>query len=109
MNSEPSERVPAGRDEQLLVPVRSGPLGHTVRMFRTPLGDRTAVAFSSEARLIATLGPTQAWILLAEPALRALAEPLGVNRLTVDPPFAAAAPRPLSEVRYAAVEPTLAR
>ncbi|WP_063772131.1 SAV_915 family protein [Kitasatospora mediocidica] len=95
-DSEPFERVPAGPVEQLLVPVRSGPLGHTARMFRTPLGDRTAVAFSTEAQLTAALGPAQAWVLLAESALRALAEPLGVTRLTVDPQFVAAAPRPLS-------------
>ncbi|GAB2700049.1 SAV_915 family protein [Kitasatospora kifunensis] len=89
---EPSELVPAG---QLLVPVRSGPLGHTPRLFRTPLGDRTAVAFSSPERLTAVLGATQDWITLAEPALRALIEPLGVATLTVDPQLAAPAPKPL--------------
>ncbi|WP_329578912.1 hypothetical protein OG500_10250 [Kitasatospora sp. NBC_01250] len=89
---EPSEPVPAG---QLLVPVRSGPLGHTARLFRTPLGDRTAVAFSSRERLTAVLGEAQPWIALAEPALRALTEPLGVTTLTVDPQLAAPAPRPL--------------
>ncbi|MFJ4184798.1 SAV_915 family protein [Kitasatospora sp. NPDC089509] len=89
---EPSERNPTG---PLLVPVRSGPLGHTARVFRTALGDRTAVAFTSEERLTAVLGPDQPWITLAEPALRALTEPLGVTALTVDPQLAAPAAKPL--------------
>ena len=93
---EPSEPVPAG---QLLVPVRSGPLGHTARMFRTPLGDRTAVAFTTEQQLGAALGLAQPWIVLAEPALRALAEPLGITTLTIDPQLVAPAPRPLSAAR----------
>ncbi|MEV6395467.1 SAV_915 family protein [Streptomyces sp. NPDC051907] len=83
---EPSERVPAG---PLLVPVRSGPAGCSARLFRTPLGDRTAVGFTSEARLAATLGPDHACIRLSEPALRSLVAPLGVASLTVDPQFSA--------------------
>ncbi|KJY27035.1 SAV_915 family protein [Streptomyces sp. NRRL S-495] len=88
---EPSEPGPAGR---FLVPVRSGPLGCAARLFRTPLGDRTAVVFTSEQQLVGVLGPTQAWITLAEPALRALVEPLGVTTVTVDPQLAAAPARP---------------
>lgn len=83
---EPSERVPAG---PLLVPVRPGPAGCSARLFRTPLGGRTAVGFTSEARLAATLGPDHACVRLSEPALRALVTPLGVTALTVDPQFAA--------------------
>ncbi|MFF7881453.1 SAV_915 family protein [Streptomyces sp. NPDC020794] len=83
---EPCERVPAGL---LFVPVRSGPAGCTARLFRTPLGDRTTVGFTSAAKLTATLGPDQASIRLSEPALRALAAPLGVTALTVDPQFSA--------------------
>ncbi|WP_344443339.1 SAV_915 family protein [Kitasatospora nipponensis] len=93
---EPYEPAPAGR---LLVPVRPGPLGHTPRFFRTPLGARTAVAFTTERRLVTALGPAQPWIALAEPALRALAEPLGIDRLTVDPALVAPAPRPLTARR----------
>ncbi|MCX4690303.1 hypothetical protein OG401_39475 [Kitasatospora purpeofusca] len=91
---EPSEPGPAGR---LLVPVRPGPPGFAARLFRTPLGDRTAVAFTSEQQLVRVLGPTQAWITLAEPALRALTEPLGVTALTVDPQLSAAPARPRHE------------
>ncbi|MER5933634.1 SAV_915 family protein [Streptomyces sp. NPDC002054] len=86
---EPSERFPAG---PLYVPVRPGPAGCSARFFRTPPGERTAVGFTSEKRLTATLGADQAWIRLSEPALRALAEPMGVRRLTVDPQFSAPAP-----------------
>ncbi|CAM5410376.1 hypothetical protein STANM309S_01217 [Streptomyces tanashiensis] len=57
------------------------------------LGDRTAVGFTSEAGLAATLGPDHACVRLSEPALRALVAPLGVTALTVDPQFAAPAAR----------------
>ncbi|MFF3849742.1 SAV_915 family protein [Streptomyces sp. NPDC002328] len=89
---EPADRFPAG---PLYVPVRPGPSGYAARLFRTPLGDRTAVGFTSVRRLTATLGAGQAWIRLAEPALRALTAPLGVTVLTVDPQFSAPAPRPV--------------
>ncbi|MFE4252274.1 SAV_915 family protein [Streptomyces sp. NPDC056910] len=94
---EPAERAPAGL---LHVPVRSGPGGCTARFFRTPLGGRTAVGFTSAAKLAATLGTDQASIRLSEPALRALAVPLGVTALTVDPPFSApAADRTAAQIR----------
>ncbi|WP_105967884.1 SAV_915 family protein [Streptomyces geranii] len=89
---EPSDRFPAG---PLYVPVRPGPSGCAARLFRTPLGDRTAVGFTSAHRLTATLGPDQAWIRLAETALRALTAPLGVTAVTVDPLFSAPAPAPV--------------
>ncbi|MGW4562734.1 SAV_915 family protein [Streptomyces sp. NPDC004561] len=92
---EPSDRFPAG---PLYVPVRPGPRGCAARLFRTPLGDRTAVGFTSERRLAAMLGPGQAWIRLAEPALRALTAPLGVTAVTVDPQFTAPAPAPVTPV-----------
>ncbi|MFF2849645.1 SAV_915 family protein [Streptomyces sp. NPDC058001] len=88
---EPSDRPPAG---PLYVPVRPGPGGWAARLFRTPLGDRTAVGFSSPGRLADALGDGQPWIRLAAPALLALTAPLGVIRLTVDPRFAAPAPKP---------------
>ncbi|EPH45548.1 SAV_915 family protein [Streptomyces aurantiacus] len=79
---EPSERGPAG---PLFVPVRPGPAGCVARLFRTPFGGRTAVAFTTSQRLADELGARQRWIRLSEPALRALTEPLGVARVTVDP------------------------
>ncbi|MFI6375640.1 SAV_915 family protein [Streptomyces sp. NPDC050546] len=62
------------------------------RLFRTPLGERTSVGFTSRRALAETLGPGQEWIRLAEPALRALTAPLGVTSLTVDPQLCAPAP-----------------
>lgn len=88
---EPSEPEPAGSRRVLCVPVRSGTTGCAARFFRTPLGDRTAVGFTSAAQLTATLGAGQPWIRLAEPALRALAAPLGVTTVTVDPQLSAPA------------------
>ncbi len=85
---EPADRFPAG---PLYIPVRPGPSGCAARLFRTPLGRRTAVGFTSERRLAAPLGHGQAWIRLAEPALRALTAPLGVTIVTVDPQFTAPA------------------
>ncbi|MFF3605019.1 SAV_915 family protein [Streptomyces sp. NPDC002463] len=88
---EPGERFPAGR---LCVPVRPGSGGCVTRLFRTPVGGRTAVAFTGPARLRAVLGDAQPWIALAEPALRALMEPLGVRELRIDPVLTAPAPAP---------------
>ncbi|MBY8877539.1 SAV_915 family protein [Actinacidiphila acidipaludis] len=87
---EPADRLPAGL---LYVPVRPGPFGIAARMFRTPLGDRTAVGFTSHRRMTEVLGPDQACTRLSVPALRSLAEPLGVTTLTVDPQLAAPAVR----------------
>ncbi|MHC5903023.1 SAV_915 family protein, partial [Streptomyces sp. S6] len=50
---EPCDPSPAG---PLYVPVRPRPSGCAARLFRTPLGTRTAVAFTSADRLAATLG-----------------------------------------------------
>jgi hypothetical protein len=105
---EPLDRVPAGHC--LFVPVRSGPTGCTARFFRTALGGRTAVAFTSPEQLVRTLGADQSWIRLSEPALRALALPLGVTALRIDPRLsapvtAAPAPDPVSPLAAAAPGP----
>lgn len=91
-NPDPSDRFPAGL---LYVPVRPGHSGCAARLFRTPLGDRTAVGFTSARRLTDTLGPDQEWIRLAVPALRAVTAPLGITVVTVDPRFTAPAPAPV--------------
>lgn len=85
---EPEERVPAG---PLYVPVLPGRAEVVVRLFRTPLGARTAVAFTSAERLTATLGAGLPWIRLSESALRAIAGPVGASLLTVDPTLTAPA------------------
>ncbi|MBJ7004358.1 MULTISPECIES: SAV_915 family protein [Streptomyces] len=89
---EPPEPFPAG---SLYVPVRPGPSGCAVRLFRTPLGERTAVGFTSVRRLTATLGSGHACIRLAGAELRTLTAPLGITTLTVDPQFTAPAPAPV--------------
>ncbi|MEV7676096.1 SAV_915 family protein [Streptomyces sp. NPDC088752] len=83
---EPEEPVPAGL---LHVPVRPGTTEVVLRMFRTPLGERTAVGFTRPDLLATVLGAEQPWIRLSAPALRALASALGTCRLTVDPTFTA--------------------
>ncbi|MGW1147060.1 SAV_915 family protein [Streptomyces sp. NPDC002454] len=80
-----AERDGGGAPRALFVPARTGPGGCTARLFRTPLGERTAVGFTSAARLVEVLGPGTAYVRLAVPALRALVAPVGVRRLTVDP------------------------
>lgn len=97
---EPEERVPAG---PLYVPVRPGAGEVVVRLFRTPLGARTAVGFTRAEGLAAVLGAGHPWIRLSEAALRALAEPLGATPLTVDPTLTAPAP---SGVSVEAAEPS---
>ncbi|MFJ9057825.1 hypothetical protein OHB07_03190 [Streptomyces sp. NBC_00111] len=84
---EPEEPLPAGR---LYVPVRPGDgAGTAIRLFRTPLGTRTAVGFTTLDRLARTLGGNQASIRLSECLLRALCAPLGADLLTVDPALSA--------------------
>lgn len=85
---EPDEPVPAG---PLYVPVRPGGTEVVVRLFRTPLGARTVVGFTSQERLAATLGGTQRWIRLSPCALRSLVEPLGAASVTIDPALTAPA------------------
>ncbi|MFJ7631223.1 SAV_915 family protein [Streptomyces sp. NPDC097595] len=85
---DPDEQAPAGL---LHVPVRRTATGFVLRTFRTPLGERTAVAFTGRARLARVLGAGQPSIRLAEPALRSLASPLGIGRLVLDPVLSAPA------------------
>ncbi|OIV36424.1 hypothetical protein BIV57_16295 [Mangrovactinospora gilvigrisea] len=101
---EPSDRLPVGGAGRMLcVPVRPGPRGSVLRLFRTPLGARAAAAFTSPRRLADALGGDQRWIPLAESALRALVEPLGVTALVLDPRLTA---RPVGG-RPAAAAPVL--
>ncbi|GHF03979.1 MULTISPECIES: SAV_915 family protein [Streptomyces] len=69
----------------LYVPVRPHRRCCVTCFFRTPGGRRTAVAFTSGARLLAALGQDHPWIRLSVTALRALTAPLGCTTITVDP------------------------
>lgn len=106
-DADPDERRPAG---PLYVPVRLGSAGgEQLRFVRTPLGVRTAVGFTSSERLCAVLGREQRWIRLAEPALRALAAPLGVTTVTVDPQLTAPAPTTVRKRREPVEQPCARR
>ncbi|MFE9047474.1 SAV_915 family protein [Streptomyces rubiginosohelvolus] len=100
---DPDEQAPDGL---LFVPVRPEAAGPVLRVFRTPLGERTAVGFSRRDLVTATLGAGQPAIPLAEPALRALTEPLGIDRLVVDPVLTA--PAVITKPVYAADVPARA-
>ncbi|WP_327112804.1 hypothetical protein OG206_05555 [Streptomyces sp. NBC_01341] len=103
MNANPCTEDPEPlhphRAGALFVPVRQGPGGCCARLVRTPLGVRTAVAFTDERQLPRTLGQQQIWIRLSEPAVRAFVAPLGVVDLTVDPFLVAASPGEASVAR----------
>ncbi|WNI18548.1 SAV_915 family protein [Actinacidiphila sp. ITFR-21] len=102
---DPADRPPAPARRSLYVPVRRGPAGAVVRLWRTPFGSRTAVAFTSDQRLRSVLGPTQPWIRLSESALRRMAEPLGAVHLTVDPVLTARPPASWPDAAAQAGEP----
>ena len=75
-----------------LVPVRESKSGTlSLQTGRLISGERVGLAFTSEASLLMTLGPSQQWIQLAPGALRAMLAPLGVTCLRVDP-------RPIAEL-----------
>jgi hypothetical protein len=75
-----------------LVPVRESKSGTlSLQTGRLISGERVGLAFTSEASLLMTLGPSQQWIELAPGALRAILAPLGVTCLRVDP-------RPIAEM-----------
>jgi hypothetical protein len=75
-----------------LVPVHESRAG-TLSLLTGRLisGERVGLAFTSEALLLMTLGPSQQWIRLAPGALRAMLEPLGVTCVRFDP-------RPIAEL-----------
>jgi hypothetical protein len=74
------------------VPVRESRTGTlSLRTGRLISGERVGLAFTSEASLLMTLGPSQQWIRLAPGALRAMLAPLGVSCIRVDP-------RPIAEL-----------
>jgi hypothetical protein len=75
-----------------LVPVRETRAGTvSLQTGRLISGERVGLAFTSEASLLMTLGPSQQWIWLAPGALRAMLAPLGITCIRVDP-------RPIAEL-----------
>jgi hypothetical protein len=69
-----------------LVPVREKPAGTlTLQTGRLMSGERVGLAFSSEATLLAVMGPSQHWIRLAAEPLHEMLAPLGVEAIRIDP------------------------
>jgi hypothetical protein len=76
----------------LLVPVRQSKAGSlALQTGRLRSGEQVGLAFTSEASLLLTLGPSQAWIRLGGQALMDMLVPLGVEQVRVDP-------RPIGEL-----------
>jgi hypothetical protein len=70
----------------LIVPVRKSKAGSlALQTGRLSSGERVGLAFTSEASLLLTLGPSQAWIRLGDQALKDMLAPLGVEHVRVDP------------------------
>ena len=68
------------------VPVRTSKAGTlALQTGRLLTGERIGLAFTSEASLLLTLGPSQQWIWLDERALKDMLAPLGVEHVRVDP------------------------
>ena len=88
-------------EHKLLVPVRTTAAGTlALRIGRLSSGERTGLAFTSEASLVRTLGPAQRWTDLSWNALLDMLEPLGIEHVRVDPdpdgrPQADNSPQPL--------------
>jgi hypothetical protein len=73
-------------DHTFLIPVRTCAAGTlALRTGRLVSGERVGLAFTSEASLTRTLGPSQRWIHLAREALADMLEPLGIEHTIIDP------------------------
>ena len=73
-------------EHKLLVPVRTTAAGmFALRIGRLSSGERTGLAFTSEASLVRTFGPAQQWTDLSWKALLEMLEPLGIEHIRVDP------------------------
>ncbi|MFJ6164210.1 SAV_915 family protein [Micromonospora orduensis] len=69
------------------VPVRDlpGRPVRTVRIGRSPQGQRVGIAFTRPDLLVAAMGADQLWEELCESALRGMLRPLGIDVIQVDP------------------------
>jgi hypothetical protein len=68
------------------VPVRTSKAGTLALCIgRLPSGERVGLAFTSEADLLLTMGPSQQRIRLGEQALRTMLAPLSVKHIRIDP------------------------
>jgi len=73
-------------DHTFLIPVRTCAAGTlALRTGRLVSGERVGLAFTSEATLTGTLGPSQQWIRLARKPLADMLEPVGIEHIITDP------------------------
>jgi hypothetical protein len=73
-------------DHTFLIPVRTCAAGTVaLRTGRLVSGERVGLAFTSEASLRRTLGPSQQWIHLARKPLADMLEPVGIEHIIIDP------------------------
>jgi hypothetical protein len=69
-----------------LIPVRTCAAGTlALRTGRLVTGERVGLAFTSEASLRRTLGPSQQWIHLARKPLADMLGPVGIEHIIIDP------------------------
>jgi hypothetical protein len=67
------------------VPVRVSEAGTlALRTGRLVSGQRVGLAFTTEAALLSTLGPTVRWVELDGQALKDMLAPLGVDQVRID-------------------------
>jgi hypothetical protein len=87
----------------LFVPVRTSKAGTlALQTGRLRSGERVGLAFTSEAALLLTLGPSQQWIHLGGEALQEMLLAVGVEHVRVDP-------RPVGEPALGNLPPRHAR
>jgi len=68
------------------VPVHPGKAGTlALQTGRLRSGERIGLAFTSEASLLFTLGPSQAWTRIGVEALKDMLRPIGIEQVRVDP------------------------
>lgn len=93
MNGQPPD------DGRLYVPLRQAACGVSLRLFRDRGGNRCAVGFTSEQRLVSVLGPREPFYRLTERAVRELAAERDVFALVVDPGMVAAPVRAVAQAQ----------
>jgi hypothetical protein len=73
-------------DHTFLIPVRTCAAATlALRTGRLVSGERVGLAFTSEASLRRTLGPSQQWVRLARKPLADMLEPVGIEHIIIDP------------------------
>jgi hypothetical protein len=68
------------------VPVHPGKAGTlALQTGRLRSGERVGLAFTSQASLVYTLGPSQEWTRIGVGALKDMLRPIGIGQVRIDP------------------------